>query len=198
MNAPGQRHEKRTRQCLHTVRAEEANVHDFVEIVREARFTGVGVFYSPSAAQWLRIDEGTISTPSAPWTDTTTAAVYEIRMFNREAEYRWNREITAGGTSFQHVEKTCPPDEQTPCLAPQKLGSDYWLLWGTYMESSNGWTTLYEGRVGTIAVPLDRPTSGSKRACLEIATYTREDTNGNVYPVYERPVCLTWESDHNV
>lgn len=157
----------------------------------------IGFAYTPIAAPWFRLDMN--GTPrDARGGDLDLSGVFELRAFTAAAELRWWNVPGQGGQERVLTDEV---------MAEQKLttGDTYQrLLWGQVREptddtgrshkdirSTDGWSALFEARIGWLWVPMaDRVRAGG-RVAVEAVEYHREDEHGNVTVVDERLVGLT-------
>lgn len=166
--------------------------------------TGTGLAYAPDDAFWFTVQDGRTSWLSPDGESLTgdlasRAGIFEVRVFNQDAEYRWIHG-TGGNGDIYTLE-----DSDTPA-ALYRLGAgdgpvtEDWLLWGLDTGPAPtlppGWSFTAAARVGSRALPMDPYTgSGRGRPFLSMGLYVGEDAHGNVSVQAERPLSLGWKKE---
>ncbi|WP_280310284.1 type III-D CRISPR-associated protein Csx19 [Nocardia abscessus] len=150
----------------------------------------VGFAYTPTAAPWLAYtDDGwhTRAGESAPRT------AFELRAFTPTAELRWWRDSGADtGTAVVLTETLAPPSGD-PAVRLQP-GERSLLLWGSVIDTVDGWANLADPRIGDILwIPLPEAVAGSA-VRLRMVDYATTDIHGNLAVIEQRLTRLTQTS----
>lgn len=167
--------------------------------------TGTGLAYAPDDAFWFTVHDGRTFWLS-PDGDSliedlaSRPGIYEVRVFNQDAEYRWIHGTGGLGEIYTLEDSDVP-------AALYRLGTgdgpvtEDWLLWGLDTEPVSslppGWSATAAARVGSRALPVDPYTGpGRGRPFLRVALYVSEDAHGNVSVQAERPLSLGWKKEN--
>jgi CRISPR-associated protein (TIGR03984 family) len=147
----------------------------------------VGLFYSPAACQFGKIQGDTITNETGAALDL--ASVFEAKIFNPQAELRWLNILNGMGNavllSEQDIQNYLDRDEST-IQAIDIIDSQY-LLWGEGTGKKQGaWSHISAARTGKIAVPIEN-INRNDRVKLRFREYLSIcDCHGNVAIVEER------------
>ncbi|WP_322750330.1 MULTISPECIES: CRISPR-associated protein Csx19 [unclassified Frankia] len=146
----------------------------------------------------LTDSEKTVELPAAG-----SAAVFEARIFNRDAELRWLHTGNGVGTAVILAESPDPCArlaEALPRLDAVETIENKYLLWGRPLPAGDDgrtgtggprWVRLAEARIGLLDVPLPRAPRPDECAYLRTVEYvTTEPEHGNAGVTEERLVEL--------
>ncbi len=154
---------------------------------------------------------GTSTEKELPLSTSGSDAVFEARIFNRDAELRWLHEGDGLGTAVVLSESpdSCRPlgESLDPLNAIEQIDNRY-LLWGRPLRSQDSgaptgplsagplstgplWVRLTEARIGLLDVPLSRAPRQGECVFLRTVEYVMtEPEHGNAYVAEERLVEL--------
>lgn len=166
----------------------------------------IGLFYSPSVCAIGRLtkqkDEKlavqTMQCRRKQWQlidAMNLSAVFEARVFNDRADFRWlNTPGATGGRSVIVTEaEATSADSKIYDTLPQQ-----YALWGEYDEDTESfpeedWTIVSTSQVGKLAVPISS-TERKDFVVLSTKEYLQADEDGNAYVKYERLLNFSWRS----
>ncbi|WP_165037004.1 type III-D CRISPR-associated protein Csx19, partial [Candidatus Protofrankia californiensis] len=149
---------------------------------------------------------GTSAEEELPLSTSGSDAVFEARIFNKDAELRWLHEGDGLGTAVLLSESPdiCRPlgEALDPLKAIERIDNRY-LLWGRPLRSHDSgastgplsagplWVRLAEARIGLLDVPVSRAPRENECVFLRTVEYvTTEPEHGNAYVAEERLVEL--------
>lgn len=122
--------------------------------------------------------------------EETSKQAFEVRAFCNDWELRWIREGTGGVATLLSEKRISAGDwsEPSEIKLEDTLYRSY-LLWGQRENNSqdSGWTTLTNGRIGPIKVPIGNCTS---RIQLNVREYLARFEDGNVCVFDQRLIGL--------
>lgn len=157
----------------------------------------MGLFYTPRRCWFARLAaEAPRDHLGQP---VPLSSVFEMRVFGPAFELRWLHEESGRGRAVLLGESQPGPlagwNESVPKTCLDTIDRQY-LLWGTGNAARKGrgggawqpgWSLLFEGQIGELAVPLAGIDTNNQRAVLNAVEYLAEgDDDGNVVVVEER------------
>lgn len=143
----------------------------------------IGLAYTPRWCGFV-VQTAGVLTPRRTWGDA-----FELRLFDAERELRW---LQTGGGRGRAVllGETVTAPEWTALSPVEAIATSlrHYLVWGTATEgpAPEGWSRLWDGRIGALPVPLPGVAAG---ACVRLRAteyLARVDAHGNVRVVEER------------
>jgi len=145
----------------------------------------VAIVYSPSKCVMARCKDGGLeyhAKEPAPY------AIFEVRVFNANAEMRWLADLSIPyvGGDFEGKAVLLTESDEKGEKTHERLGTGQYLLWGTNKSREDGWTELFEHRVGSLWTPFAEDLGEKDRLAIGYVEYTRADTHGNMAVVAER------------
>ncbi|WP_322752135.1 CRISPR-associated protein Csx19 [Frankia sp. Cas3] len=198
-----------TSRTLYSATSEEVTLADAIRLTGLGADLGdaVALLASPKRYTVARLSGGrltdsekTVELPAAG-----SAAVFEARIFNRDAELRWLHTGNGVGTAVIVAES---PDlcaglaKRLDPLDPVETIENKYLLWGRPLPAGDDadadaggsgpqWVRLAEARIGALDVPLPRVPRPDECVYLRTVEYvTTEPEHGNAGVAEERLVEL--------
>jgi CRISPR-associated protein (TIGR03984 family) len=179
---------------LYSRTADDIRLSDAVTKCAKCLEPAIGLFYSPTACEFAKIQDGNITDRTG--TDLDLTHVFEARIFNQEFELRWlNRDSGTGRAvllSQNDINKYLTDD--VPEIQAIDIIDSQYLLWGEGTGNKQidpGWSLISAARIGKLAVPIagiDR----NDRVKLRFREYLGVcDEHGNVAVVEERLLGLS-------
>lgn len=160
---------------------------------------GTALLYSPSACLLARVQSGRLRGAEGVALDLD--AIFEARVFTKDAELRWLR--TPGGSRTVLVREEAPAATDADATAPAVDGrhpfhgtiDQSYILWGEALAdaAAGDWASLATARIGTMQVPLpaDKGLPPNGRMAIRAREYLfTDDTHGNAYVGDERLLAL--------
>lgn len=150
----------------------------------------IGMAFTPWVFAFVRIQSAPGAAPNiiAPG-DVSLDALYELRAFHADAEFRWRR---VQGRSMQAAvlsEKELVlsrPWESSPTTCLGSIRRNY-VMWGSlHGPPRHGWSTLAERRIGALPIPTDIPNDRPYARITAIEYVAVEEEHGNAYVAEER------------
>ncbi|MCD0449399.1 CRISPR-associated protein Csx19 [Actinocorallia sp. API 0066] len=153
-------------------------------VLAEAADGSVALLSTPWRYHVALVRSGAATTRAGevPLTD-----VFEARIFNDNAEFRWSQTGPGTGRAVVLTENPSPVAGFGDFADIQTIGTHQteYLLWGGSLGPTDGWSILATARIGRLEIPGDVPEGG--RASLVALEYlAREQEHGNVYVAEER------------
>ncbi|WP_322777750.1 CRISPR-associated protein Csx19 [Frankia sp. Cas4] len=198
-----------TSTTLYSATSEKVTLADAIRLTGLGADLGdaVALLASPKRYTVARLSGGrltgsekTVDLPAAG-----SAAVFEARIFNRDAELRWLHTGNGVGTAVILAESPDPCArlaEALPRLDAVETIENKYLLWGRPLPAGDDadadaggsgprWVRLAEARIGQLDVPLPRAPRRDECAYLRTVEYvTIETEHGNAGVAEERLVEL--------
>lgn len=148
----------------------------------------IGLIYSPRRCEFVRLENKTLR--DSQGRPAPLGGVFEVRMFNEQAEMRWLHEanglgrtaLLSGSNLPIHCEQNLPEDVSLTAL--RTLEQTY-LLWGEGIDEGKahlaaGWSRLTAARIGRLDVPIGG-IRANQRVELKVIEYLAEyDSDGNL------------------
>lgn len=160
---------------------------------------GTALLYSPSACLLARVQSGRLKGAEGVALDFD--AIFEARVFTKDAELRWLR--TPGGSRTVLVREEAPAATDSGASETAVDGrqpfhgtiNQSYLLWGEALADAavGGWASLATARIGTLRVPLpaDKGLPLYGRMAIRAREYLfTDETHGNAYVGDERLLAL--------
>jgi CRISPR-associated protein (TIGR03984 family) len=153
----------------------------------------VGLLYSPRTCDFATMSAGQLKGNDGRPVDLS--AVYEARVFSKEAELRWLNDPTHEKRHRAVIltEQEGPaPDgwQRSELKSVIAMLPQTYLLWGEGTEAkpplANGWSLLATPRIGGLAVPVGGVRNNRQRVLLHTTEYLMEGEYGNVVVADER------------
>lgn len=143
----------------------------------------IALLYGLRRCGFARVD-GKSLVPRDPIAD-----IYEARVFGAAGELRWvatTADAQRGRAVFSSERGDAQPEGWTRVGGPLgRLRCDHYVLWGKARETRDGWTRLFEHRVGDLWVPIQLAVGD--RARLSFTEYVgAPDEHGNLVIAAER------------
>lgn len=160
---------------------------------------GTALLYSPSACLLARVQSGLLKGAEGVALDLD--AIFEARVFTKDAELRWLRTPGGSRTILVREEASAATDSgasETDVDDRQAFHGTIdqsYLLWGEALADAavGGWASLATARIGTLRVPLpaDKGLPPYGRMAIHAREYLfTDDTHGNAYVGDERLLAL--------
>jgi len=156
----------------------------------------VAILYTPRRCCFGLVDEtGSVRDEAGAAIDLEP--VFEARVFGEGRELRWvktdgrhgraallgSHEVTLDG-----FEPVGGPNDELRDAGVHPLERSY-LLWGTVIQTTDGWAEVGERRIAPFAVPVDGVRPGDE-ICLKATELVSHDAYGNAYVAAEMLVGL--------
>ena len=146
----------------------------------------VGFVYAPKRALWVRLVAGALEFPPG---EARPDAIFELRLFDRDREWRWVK--GQGAACLSESPLALPGWTDEAPIADCEAIERNTLLWGRIQNpGAPGWSRLGAARTGTFDVPLNTPEKTGVALCSRVYLAIRDD-HGNVGVVEERMLALT-------
>jgi CRISPR-associated protein (TIGR03984 family) len=153
----------------------------------------VGLLYSPRSCDFAMTSGGQVK--GSDGRPVELSAVYEARVFSKEAELRWLNDPTHEKRHRAVIltEQNSPVLEgweRSELKAVIAVLPQTYLLWGEGTEAkpplADGWSLLATPRIGGLPVPIRGAGNIRQRVLLHTLEYLTESEYGNVVVADER------------
>ena len=155
---------------------------DLESALKDFPFDSFAVLYSPGAchlALWKNQKFITLNSKEI-------RAVFEARVFNETAEFRWLKDGNAGTAVMLSEDVKIGFAEKVSSAAHETINQNY-LIWGQSTgKSENGWTKFGTARIGSFFVPVPNIADKGYAQFTAVEYLASEDENGNIFVADER------------